>query len=174
MADLSVSDSKDENHFELEKRLRELNSWLSAHRSSPSVSANRLNINDGDDGRDDRSQGKTSVAMSSRSGQGSGQGQGQGRDAKSHRDGGYESDADSLTAPQDTARGKQGDAKDTDAGRRYDSRRCTITCFNPDGSPLQGTTCTSHTHHIHITCMTVTYCAIVRYQCNLIPFPCTS
>jgi hypothetical protein len=142
MADLSVSDSKDENHFELEKRLRELNSWLSAHRSSPSVSASRLNINDGDDGRDDRSQGKTSVAMSSRSGQGSGQGQG--RDAKSHRDGGYESDADSLTAPQDTARGKQGDAKDTDAGHRYDSRRCTITCFNPDGSPLQGITYTSH------------------------------
>ena len=146
MADLSVSDSKDENYFELEKRLRELNSWLTAHRSSPSVSASRLSINDGDDGRDDRSQGKTSVAMSSRSGQGSGQGQG--RDAKSHRDGGYESDADSLTAPQDTARGKQGDAKNTDAGRRYDSRRCTITCFNPDGSPLQGITYISHTYHM--------------------------
>lgn len=138
MADLSVSDSKDENHFELEKRLRELNSWLSAHRSSPSVSASRLNINDGDDGRDDRSQGKVSVAISSRSGQGQGQGQGQGRDMKSHKDGDYESDADSLTAPQDTLRGKQSEAKESDAGHRYDSRRCTITCFNPDGSPLQG------------------------------------
>ena len=145
MADLSVSDSKDENHFELEKRLRELNSWLSAHRSSPSVSASRLNINDGDDGRDDRSQGKVSVAVSSRSGQG----QGQGRDVKSHKDGDYESDADSLTAPQDTSsRGKQSEAKESDAGHRYDSRRCTITCFNPDGSPLQGIKC-------YLSCITL-------------------
>ena len=134
MADLSVSDSKDENHFELEKRLRELNSWLSAHRSSPSASASRLNVNEGEDGKDDRSQGKSSAAISSRLGLG----QGLGRDMKLHKDGGYESDADSLTAPQDTSQGKQSEAKEADAGHRYDSRRCTITCFNPDGSPLQG------------------------------------
>ena len=140
MADLSVSDSKDENHFELEKRLRELNSWLSAHRSTPSVSASRININDADDNRDDRSQGKASVAISLRSGQGQGQGQGTGRDVKLQKDGEYESDADSLTAPQDVSRGKQSEVKEADAGRRYDSRRCTITCFNPDGSPLQGIT----------------------------------
>ena len=54
------------------------------------------------------------------------------------REVGYESDLDSLGATHDVLKGKGAGPKGTE-GHAFTGKRCTITCFNPDGSPLQGT-----------------------------------
>jgi hypothetical protein len=54
------------------------------------------------------------------------------------RENGYESDLDSLGATHDVLKGKGTGPKGTEA-HPFMGKRCTITCFNPDGSPLQGT-----------------------------------
>ena len=51
VAELSTSDSKDNNQYELEKRLRELNDWLH-YNISPSSKSHEIK-NDSNDDRDD-------------------------------------------------------------------------------------------------------------------------
>lgn len=53
VAELSTSESKDENQSELEKRLRELNDWL-YYNISPSTKNNRIDT----DAKDERDEGK--------------------------------------------------------------------------------------------------------------------
>ena len=132
VANLSTSETKDENEFELEKRLRELNNWLSFH-ISPSPSVERFD----DEAKEERSNTRNKSTSGHRAGRGPG---GSGGESKAGpvREVGYESDLDSLGATHDVLKGKGLGPKGAEGNHPFTGKRCTITCFNPDGSPLQG------------------------------------
>jgi hypothetical protein len=118
----------------LEKRLRELNNWLSFH-ISPSPSVEKFDDEAKDERNHSSSRGKSNTGH--RGGRGPG---GSGGESKAGpvKENGYESDLDSLGATHDVLKGKGSGPKGTE-GHPFTGKRCTITCFNPDGSPLQGT-----------------------------------
>ena len=142
VADLSMSETRDENQDELEKRLRELNDWLTYH-LSPSGNVNKNE----DESKDDRQNTHTKI-----SGTGIRNRTGFQMDGKfASKEMGYDSDSDSAAMTHDVPKGKGGggaggggggggchSVRTPEGSHPYSGKRCTITCFNPDGSPLQG------------------------------------
>lgn len=161
VADLSMSETRDENQDELEKRLRELNDWLTYH-LSPSGNINKNE----DESKDDRQNTHTKI-----SGTGIRNRTGFQMDGKfASKEMGYDSDSDSAAMTHDVPKGKGGrghSVRTPEGSHPYSGKRCTITCFNPDGSPLQGA-------YVHMcvrvcVCSCGCGCGCVHDTCYLYP-----